>query len=218
MTELAETDNQPSVPTTDAELGRVVEALLLASDQPLSLDRLLAVFGDDAPQRSALRQALVWLDQHHHESAMELVEVGNGWRLQVRQSYAPWISRLWQEKPQKYSRALLETLAIIVYRQPITRGEIEEIRGVSLSQTIVRTLLERGWVREVGHREVPGRPALLGTTKQFLDDFSLKSLEQLPPLPEVKDLDALHQALEQLAPEATADAAAGTDAADDEEE
>ena len=217
MTELAETDNQPAVPTTDAELGRVVEALLLASDQPLSLDRLLAVFGDDAPQRADLRKALVWLDAHHAESAMELVEVGNGWRLQVRQHYAPWVSRLWQEKPQKYSRALLETLAIIVYRQPITRGEIEEIRGVSLSQTIVRTLLERGWVREVGHREVPGRPALLGTTKQFLDDFSLKSLEQLPPLPEVKDLDALHQALEQLAPEVVAEQAGDTDASDEEE-
>lgn len=207
MTDVAEQNDQPLVPTNEAELGRVVEALLLASDQPLSLDRLLAVFGDDAPQRSALREALVWLDKHHDESAMELVEVGNGWRLQVRQHYAPWVSRLWQEKPQKYSRALLETLAIIVYRQPITRGEIEEIRGVSLSQTIVRTLLERGWVREVGHREVPGRPALLGTTKQFLDDFSLKSLEQLPPLPEVKDLDALHQALEQLAPEAEAEPA-----------
>lgn len=217
MTELAETDHQPAVPTTEAELGRVVEALLLASDQPLSLDRLLAVFGDDAPQRADLRKALVWLDAHHAESAMELVEVGNGWRLQVRQHYAPWVSRLWQEKPQKYSRALLETLAIIVYRQPITRGEIEEIRGVSLSQTIVRTLLERGWVREVGHREVPGRPALLGTTKQFLDDFSLKSLEQLPPLPEVKDLDALHQALEQLAPEVVAEQASGADAGDEEE-
>lgn len=212
------TDAAPTTvaPTTTEELGRVVEALLLASDQPLSLDRLLAVFDDPQPERKALREALVWLGELHAESAMELVEVGSGWRLQVRQAYAPWVSRLWQEKPQKYSRALLETLAIIVYRQPITRGEIEEIRGVSLSQTIVRTLLERGWVREVGHREVPGRPALLGTTKQFLDDFNLKSLEQLPPLPEVKDLDALHAALEQLAPEQTEGAA--PDAADDEEE
>ena len=212
------TDAAPTTvaPTTTEELGRVVEALLLASDQPLSLDRLLAVFDDPQPERKALREALVWLGELHAESAMELVEVGSGWRLQVRQAYAPWVSRLWQEKPQKYSRALLETLAIIVYRQPITRGEIEEIRGVSLSQTIVRTLLERGWVREVGHREVPGRPALLGTTKQFLDDFNLKSLAQLPPLPEVKDLDALHAALEQLAPEQTEGAA--PDAADDEEE
>ena len=170
------------------------------------------MFDAPQPERKALRDALAWLGELHAESAMELVEVGSGWRLQVRQAYAPWVSRLWQEKPQKYSRALLETLAIIVYRQPITRGEIEEIRGVSLSQTIVRTLLERGWVREVGHREVPGRPALLGTTRQFLDDFNLKSLEQLPPLPEVKDLDALHAALEQLAPEAD------VEPADDEEE
>lgn len=208
------TDEQATTTAPEAteELGRVVEALLLASDQPLSLDRLLAVFDAPQPERKALRDALAWLGELHAESAMELVEVGSGWRLQVRQAYAPWVSRLWQEKPQKYSRALLETLAIIVYRQPITRGEIEEIRGVSLSQTIVRTLLERGWVREVGHREVPGRPALLGTTRQFLDDFNLKSLEQLPPLPEVKDLDALHAALEQLAPEAD------VEPADDEEE
>ena len=140
------------------ELGRILEAVMLASDQPLSLERLQAVFDETtAPDRAALREALAGIGERHADSAIELVEVASGWSLQVRQHYAPWVARLWREKPQRYSRALLETLAIICYRQPITRGEIEEIRGVSLSANIVRTLLERGWVRELGHREVPGR-------------------------------------------------------------
>lgn len=184
------------------ELARIVEAVLLASDQPLSFERLQAVFEDGgAPSRTAIRAALERIAEQRVDSAVELTEVASGWRLQVREAYAPWVSRLWREKPQRYSRALLETLAIICYRQPITRGEIEEIRGVSLSANIVRTLLERGWVRELGHREVPGRPVLLGTTRQFLDDYNLKSLDQLPALPEIKDLDALHAALARLDPE-----------------
>ena len=183
------------------ELARILEAVLLASDQPLSFERLQAVFDQEAaPSRSELRAALDLIANQRQDSAIELVEVASGWRLQVRERYAPWVARLWREKPQRYSRALLETLAIICYRQPITRGEIEEIRGVSLSANIVRTLLERGWVRELGHREVPGRPVLLGTTRQFLDDYNLKSLDQLPALPEIKDLDALHAALARLDP------------------
>lgn len=183
------------------ELARILEAVLLASDQPLSFERLQAVFDQEAaPSRAELRAALDLIANQRQDSAIELVEVASGWRLQVRERYAPWVARLWREKPQRYSRALLETLAIICYRQPITRGEIEEIRGVSLSANIVRTLLERGWVRELGHREVPGRPVLLGTTRQFLDDYNLKSLDQLPALPEIKDLDALHAALARLDP------------------
>lgn len=189
------------------ELGRIVEAVLLASDQPLSFERLQAVFDTDAaPSRAQLREALDWIAAQRAESSTELTEVASGWRLQVREAYAPWVARLWREKPQRYSRALLETLAIICYRQPITRGEIEEIRGVSLSANIVRTLLERGWIREVGHREVPGRPVLLGTTRQFLDDYNLNSLDQLPALPEIKDLDALHAALARLDPQGEASA------------
>jgi len=201
------------------ELGRVLEAVLLASDQPLSFERLQGVFDPDAiPSRAQLREALDWIAEQRADSATELTEVASGWRLQVRERYAPWVARLWREKPQRYSRALLETLAIICYRQPITRGEIEEIRGVSLSATIVRTLLERGWIREVGHREVPGRPVLLGTTRQFLDDYNLKSLDQLPALPEIKDLDALHAALARLDPDGVAADAADAEPDEPEEQ
>lgn len=198
---MSETKPTPTQGRSSEELARIVEAVLLASDQPLSFERLQAVFDEaDVPSRGELRAALEHIDVQRDTSAVELVEVASGWRLQVRERYAPWVARLWREKPQRYSRALLETLAIICYRQPITRGEIEEIRGVSLSANIVRTLLERGWVRELGHREVPGRPVLLGTTRQFLDDYNLKSLDQLPALPEIKDLDALHAALARLDP------------------
>jgi len=146
------------------------------------------------------------MEPRYAGSASELQEVAGGWRLQVRAEYGEWIGRLWQEKPPKYSRALLETLALIVYRQPITRGEIEDVRGVAVSSNIVRTLLERGWVREVGYQEVPGLPALYGTTPQFLDDFNLKSLDQLPALPEIKDLEQFEMALARLGQETAAPA------------
>ena len=182
-------------------LKYILEAALLAAGEPLSLERLGRLFGDDDPQdKAALQQALTELAAEYAGRGIELVEVAGGWRIQVQRGYAPWVSRLWEEKPGRYSRALLETLALIAYRQPITRGEIAEVRGVSVSTTIVRTLHERGWVKVVGHREVPGRPALYGTTREFLDYFNLKSLSELPPLADIKDLDAIGATLEQITP------------------
>ena len=180
-------------------IALILEALLLASEAPLSLDQLVKLVGVEFNLgKRELREALSLLGERHAGTASELVEVASGFRLQVRPQYAEWVARLWQEKPAKYSRALLETLALIVYRQPITRGEIEEVRGVAVSSNILRTLLERGWIRELGHKEVPGRPTLFGTTAQFLDDFNLKTLNQLPPLPDVKDLEQLEAALAKL--------------------
>ena len=184
---------------SDGKLEKIVEALLLASDQPLSLDQLQRLLAPDAPiGKKEIRDALERLGQSYEGSAAQLQEVASGFRLQVRADYSEWVHRLWQERPPKLSRALLETLALICYRQPITRGEIEEIRGVSLSPNIIRTMIERGWIREIGVKEVPGRPALLGTTHQLLDDLNLKSLDQLPTLPEVKDLAQLEAALAKL--------------------
>lgn len=178
---------------------RIVEALLFAAGQPLSLERILACFDEASrPQRAEIRAVLEEISAALEERAVELHEVAGGWRIQLRTGYAEWVDRLWEEKPPRYSRALLETLALVVYRQPISRGEIEEIRGVSLSQSIIKTLTERQWIRVVGHREIPGRPALFGTTRQFLDDFNLSSLERLPTLPEVRDIDSLNQAVDSL--------------------
>lgn len=180
-------------------LEHIIEALLLAADGPLSLDALQRLLGDTlGVGRNELRAALAKLDARLQSGAAQLQEVASGWRIQVREEYAEWVARLWQEKPPKFSRALLETLALVVYRQPITRGEIEEVRGVSVSSNILRTLQERGWVKELGVKEVPGRPALFGTTAQFLDDFNLRSLDQLPSLPEIRDMDQLDAALAQL--------------------
>lgn len=182
-----------------AELVLIIEALLLSSDSAISIDQMLASFeAPSRPDRKQIRDALHLLDEALTGRAVELREVATGWRVQVRQDYAPYIGRLWEERPPRYSRALLETLALIVYRQPISRGEIEEIRGVSLSQNIIKTLMERDWVKVVGVREAPGRPELLGTTKIFLDDFNLKTLSELPSLPEIRDPDALGEALARL--------------------
>lgn len=199
----------------NTELQRVIEALLLASEQPLSVDRILAVFEEDQrPSKADVKQAIETLQASLEGRAVELREVGNGWRLQTRQDYAGWVAKLWEEKPPRYSRALLETLALVCYRQPISRAEIEDVRGVSLSQSILKTLMERNWVRVVGYREVPGRPALFGTTKDFLDDFNIRSLEDLPSLPEMRDLDALAAALDKLqGVEPTADAVANEEEA-----
>ncbi|MBX6421692.1 MAG: SMC-Scp complex subunit ScpB [Nevskia sp.] len=194
---MSETDIPPR--ETAGRIENVLEALLLAADGPLSLDQLHKLVGEEfGLSRRELRERLARLAERYADDACELKEVASGWRIQIRPEYSAWVGRLWQDKPPRYSRALLETLALIVYRQPITRGEIEDVRGVSVSTNILRTLLDRGWVREVGHKEVPGRPALYGTTPQFLDDFNLKSLDQLPPLPEVKDLDQLEAALARL--------------------
>lgn len=198
--------DEPVVAVEDAataiDLGGIAticEALLLAADGPLSLDALQKLVGAEFNLgRRELRDALVLLGERYAHSAAELLETASGWRIQVRAEHGVWVSRLWQEKPPKYSRAALETLALIVYRQPITRGEIEDVRGVAVSTNILRTLLERGWIRELGQKEVPGRPTLYGTTPQFLDDFGLKSLDQLPALPDVKDLEALDAALARL--------------------
>ncbi|WP_075880690.1 SMC-Scp complex subunit ScpB [Vreelandella massiliensis] len=164
-------------------LDDILEAALLAAGEPLALERLETLFLDDeCPPRSDIKQALSRLQRRHVSSALELIETASGYQLRIRPRLSPWVSRLWDERPQRYSRALLETLALIAYRQPVTRGDIEEVRGVSVSSSIVRTLMERGWIRVVGHRDVPGRPAVYATTRTFLDDFGLKTLEGLPPM------------------------------------
>lgn len=179
---------------TGIKLKNVVEAALLAAGRPLGLDALLALFPDhEQPERSAVREAIESLEAEYAERGIQVRQVGSGWRIEVRSDYAVWVSRLWEEKPPRYSRALLETLALIAYRQPITRGEIEEIRGVSVSTSIMKTLQEREWVRVVGHRDVPGKPALYATTRAFLDYFGLEGLDDLPTLAEIKDLDALNR-------------------------
>ena len=199
-------------------LELILEALLLAADAPLPLEQMQKLVASEFNLgRKDLRAALERMSARYADTACELREVASGWRLQVRAEFGEWVGRLWQEKPPKYSRALLETLALIVYRQPITRGEIEDVRGVAVSTNILRTLLERGWVREVGHKEVPGRPALYGTAPQFLDDFNLKSLDQLPSLPEIKDLDQLEAAMKRLGQgaDAAAELRAEREAAED---
>ena len=177
-------------------LKQIVEAALLASGRALSLDALQGLFDEkERPDRKALRAVLEELAEEYEGRGIEVAQVASGWRIQVRKACAPWVSRLWEEKPGRYSRALMETLALIAYRQPITRGEIEEIRGVSVSTHIVRTLLEREWVRVVGHRDVPGKPALYATTREFLDYFGLRSLDDLPTLAEIRDLDTINEEL-----------------------
>ena len=183
------------------QLKKIVEAALLAAEQPLNLNHLAALFDEDgAPAHSDLKAALDALSADCADRGIELTKVASGYRLQVRQEMQQWVSRLWAERRPRYSRALLETLAIIAYRQPMTRGEIEEIRGVSVSSNIMRTLQEREWVRIVGHRDVPGRPALFGTTRRFLDYFSLSSLDGLPTLAEIRDLEDLEPELELMLP------------------
>jgi segregation and condensation protein B len=169
-------------------LKQIVEAALLAAGGPLTPDQILGLFPEgERPDRGAVLDAVASLERDYASRGIELAEVAGGWRVQVRREVAPWVGRLWEEKPARYSRALLETLALIAYRQPITRGEIEEIRGVVVSTNMVRTLIEREWIRIVGHRDVPGRPALYATTRKFLDYFGLRSLNDLPPLAEIRD-------------------------------
>lgn len=177
-------------------LKRIVEAALLAAGQPLSVAQLIALFPDEQPVSSdEIGQALHALRDDCAERSIELVEVASGFRLQVRQEIHPWITRLWTERQTRYGRAVLETLSLIAYRQPITRGEIEQIRGVAVSTQVIKTLEEREWIRVVGHRDVPGKPALFGTTRGFLDYFGLKSLDQLPPLADLNDIPDLEPQL-----------------------
>ena len=178
--------------TDPRELASLLEAFLLASGKPQSFERLFELFEEnERPEAEVFKQALEALRQSCEGRAFELVEVASGYRLQVRERFAPWVGRLWEERPQRYSRAMLETLALIAYRQPITRGEIEQVRGVAVSSNIIKSLEEREWIRVVGHRDVPGKPALFGTTKGFLDYFGLKRLDELPPLSELKEIGEL---------------------------
>lgn len=180
-----------------APLKHILEAALMAYGNPLSIERMQSLFDEaQQPAKETIEQALAELQSDLNDRGIELVEVASGYRLQVKTIVAPWVARLWEERPQRYSRALLETLALIAYRQPITRGDIEDVRGVVVSSNIIKTLLEREWVKVVGHRDVPGRPALYATTKEFLDYFNLKNLSELPSLAEIKDLDEVNRALE----------------------
>jgi segregation and condensation protein B len=168
---------------------KIVEALLLSSSRPLSEVEILKAFEDDRQiDIGDIKAALESLNQFYSDRSIELVKVANGFRLKARQEYSSWIAKLWETKPQKYSRAMMETLALIAYKQPITRGEIEEVRGVSVSSQIIRNLMDRGWIKVVGHRDVPGRPSLLSTTKDFLDDLNLRKLSDLPNLPDIGNI------------------------------
>ena len=170
-------------------LSLIIEALLFSSSRPLSEKEILSAFDLRSPPTSKeIKEALKSIEEKYSENSIELVKVASGYRLRIRQEYSPWVAKLWEAKPQKYSRALLETLALIAYKQPITRGEIEEVRGVSVSSQIIRTLLDRSWIKVVGHRDVPGRPALFSTTKDFLDDLNLSKLSDLPELPEIQNI------------------------------
>jgi segregation and condensation protein B len=182
--------------TDIAQLQRIVEGALLAAGRPLTVVELGALFEEhERPEADTIRAALAASAEQCAGRGFELREVASGFRFQVTQDVAPWIARLWEEKPQKYSRALLETLALIAYRQPITRGDIEDIRGVAVASNIIRTLMEREWIRVVGHKDVPGRPAMYATTRKFLDYFNLQNLDDLPALAEVRDLDSLNAEL-----------------------
>jgi len=184
-------------------LKRILEAALLAASKPLSLKRLLSLFPEDQPQPTAEQatRALTEIRESLSERGMELKEVASGYRLQVPEELAPWVARLWEEKPPRYSRALLETLALIVYRQPVTRAEIEEVRGVSVSSHIIKTLQEREWIKVLGYKDVPGKPAMFGTTRALLDYFNVSSLDQMPTLKDLQNLDSVQAELELVAQE-----------------
>ena len=176
--------------TDPRELALLLEAFLLASGKPQSLERLFELFEEgERPEPPVFKKALELLRKSCQGRSFELKEVASGYRLQIRDTFSPWVGRLWEERPQRYSRAMLETMALIAYRQPITRGEIEDVRGVAVNSHIVKTLLEREWIRVVGYREVPGRPAMFATTKAFLDHFNLKNLDDLPPLAQLRELE-----------------------------
>jgi segregation and condensation protein B len=185
-------------------LKHTIEAALLAFDEPLAGKDLLQMFPDQEITTNDINQALAELEADYQDRAIELKRLGKGYRLQTRASVQPWLQNLQQQKPKKLSRAMLETLALIAYRQPITRGEIEDIRGVAVSSKIIHFMMDQEWVRVLGYRDVPGKPAMLGTTKEFLDHFNLTSLQDLPSLAEIKDIDTLEQELD-FAEQSTAD-------------
>lgn len=172
-------------------IQHIIEAALLTAGEPLNLKRLQGLFTEQEITHNDIAKALEQLSQQLEHRGIELVEVANGFRLQSKSQYQPWIARLWEQKPRSYSRGFLETLALIAYRQPVTRGEIEDVRGVAVSSHIIQTLINRDWIRILGYRDVPGKPAMFGTTKEFLDYFNLKSLQDLPSLAEIKDIETL---------------------------
>lgn len=179
------------------QLQNIIEAALFAAERPLTADQLRELFpAEERPTRTVIEAVLSQIDLGWQGRGIELRQVASGYRFQVRAAYASWVGRLWEEKPQRYSRALLETLALIAYRQPITRGEIEDVRGVAVSTNIIRTLQERGWVRVVGQRDLPGRPSMYATTREFLDYFNLKALDHLPTLADIRDLDEIGREFE----------------------
>lgn len=189
------------------QLKNIIEAALMASGSALSVERLQLLFEEhEKPDSKLIKEALQALAEEMDNRGIEVKEVASGFRLQVKKDVAPWVSRLWEEKPPRYTRALLETLSLIAYRQPITRGDIEDVRGVAVSSNIIRTLLDRDWVRVVGHRDVPGRPAMYATTKAFLDYFNLKNLDELPSLDEIREMDDANQKLESINAEKQASA------------
>jgi len=205
--------------TTRTSLKSLLEGVLMASDEPLNMAALASVFDEEErPSNAEIGTALSELQEDYADRGIELKEVASGFRIQVREEVNPWVARLWEERPQRYSRALLETLSLIAYRQPITRGDIEEVRGVSVRSSIIRTLQEREWIRVVGHRDVPGKPALFGTTKAFLDYFGLSNLDDLPSLAEIKDMENLEPELDLGGGYATGDKAASEEDAPDGEE
>lgn len=202
-----------------ATVKRILEGALLASGETLNIARFGTLFEDyERPDEATIRELLGEIATEYIGRGIELKEVASGFRIQVNKDLGPWVSRLWTEKPPRYSRALLETLSLIAYRQPITRGEIEEIRGVAVSSDMVKSLMERDWIRVVGHRDVPGRPALYATTHEFLDYFNLKSLDELPTLAELRDLDKMNQELHLDSATASAVLAAERSAAGDDSE
>jgi segregation and condensation protein B len=207
---MSESQENPSLPP-------IIEAALLAAGRPLSVKDLMELFAEaERPAPADVEAALETLNQQCESRPVELVKVASGYRLQVRSDYSIWVSRLWEERAPRYSRALMETMAIIAYRQPVTRGDIEDVRGVSVSSTIMRTLLDRRWIRTVGNRDVPGRPALYGTTREFLDYFGLEKLADLPELDELRDLDEINVELD-FGPSAATAAVAGEEGDGDQD-
>ncbi len=194
------------------ELKHIIEAALLAADQPMAIKQLLDLFPEQELTSNDINQAIIALEQDYQGRGIELKKIASGYRLQTTERMQPWLQNMWQQKPKKLSRALLETLALIAYRQPITRGEIEDVRGVAVSSKIVHYLMDKEWVRVLGYRDVPGKPAMLGTTKTFLDDFNLTSLQDLPSLAEIKDIETLEPELAFNVPEEQTQDAADEDA------
>jgi len=189
---MSEHDSASSMPYNTQKLEHILEAILFAANKVMSIDALYNLLQEDiSPSRPEIKVALISLMANYQNKGINLVELAGGYRFQTKKEYSVWVSRLWDEKPQKYSRAMLETLSLIAYRQPITRGDIEEVRGVVVSSTIMKTLQERNWIKVIGYRDVPGRPSMYATTKQFLDYFNLKSLEELPSLAEIRDIETI---------------------------